>query len=159
MSFNMRLIFDTEGDGLREECTQLWCIVTKDIDTNEVRQFYGDTLEDGIHYLATADYLSGHNCIGYDIPVLKRLYNFEYSGELFDTLVVSRLLNPDRPLPRGWKGKKRPHSVEAWGMRFGRAKPEHEDWSKFSMDMLHRCTEDVEIQFLIYQELLKEMQK
>jgi len=53
-------------------------------------------------------------------------------------------------------GKAGPHSVEAWGYRFGRAKPEHEDWSQFSDEMLHRCTEDVEIQHLIYTTLLEE---
>jgi hypothetical protein len=74
-----------------------------------------------------------------------------------DTLILSRLLSPDRKSPPGWKGKPAPHSVEAWGMRFGRPKPGHEDWSKFSPEMLHRCTEDTLITEMILYELLKEM--
>ena len=61
--------------------------------------------------------------------------------------------NPQRPAPKGVKG---PHSVEAWGVRFGVPKPAHEDWSQFSPEMLHRCTQDVEIQHRILQALMTE---
>ncbi|MGJ8839522.1 hypothetical protein AB9H28_24425, partial [Salmonella enterica subsp. enterica serovar Kentucky] len=54
------------------------------------------------------------------------------------------------------EGKAGPHSIEAWGYRLGRGKPEHEDWSQFSPEMLHRCSEDVEIQYLTMLELHKE---
>lgn len=113
-----RLLFDMECDGLYHQATQIWCIVTRDLDTGEVKKYYEQTLGDGINNLSMADTLIGHNIIGYDIPVLHKLTDFRTTGELFDTLVVSRLLNPDRPLPRGMT-KKAPHSVEAWGRRFG----------------------------------------
>src|SRR5690606_31604826 len=58
--------------------------------------------------------------------------------------------------PYNCPNKKAPHSVEAWGYRVGRGKPEHNEWGKFSEEMLHRCSEDVEIQELIYKALLKE---
>jgi len=48
------------------------------------------------------------------------------------------------------------HSVEAWGKKLGKEKVEHHEWDQFSDAMLTRCTEDTEIQFLIYQELLRE---
>lgn len=155
----MRLIFDMEGDGLREECKNVWCIVTKDIDTGEIRQFRPNEIQSALEYLRSASLLIGHNIIGYDIPVFNKLYAWCTHSELFDTLVVSRLLNPDRKVPRGWEGIPKPHSVEAWGMRFGRAKPVNEDWSAFTEHMLHRCTEDVEITHLIYNELQEEMKK
>jgi hypothetical protein len=70
---------------------------------------------------------------------------------------MSRLLNPKRLVPFNCPNKKAgPHSIEAWGWRVGRGKPEYNDWENFSEDMLHRCTEDVEILHLVYESLLKE---
>jgi DNA polymerase-1 len=69
---------------------------------------------------------------------------------------MSRLLNPKRLSPFHCPNKKAPHSIEAWGYRVGRGKPEHSDWEVFSEAMLHRCAEDVEILELVYYELLKE---
>lgn len=47
------------------------------------------------------------------------------------------------------------HSVEAWGVRLGIKKPEHEDWSQYSEEMLHRCKEDVKIQTQLYLKCIK----
>ncbi|MNU99608.1 DNA polymerase I, thermostable [compost metagenome] len=70
---------------------------------------------------------------------------------------MSRLLNPKRLVPHNCPNKAiGPHSIEAWGWRVGRGKPEHNDWEHFSEDMLHRCSEDVEIQDMVYNELMKE---
>lgn len=155
----MRLVFDLESDGLYQEATQVWCICGKDIDTNE--HYSVDVLQHDIHdylhssecFLSMANVIIGHNIINYDLPVLKKLYGFVPGGELIDTLIVSRLLNPDRLPVKGVKGA---HGLEAWGVRFGRQKPEHEDWSQYSPEMLHRCQEDVEINVLTYHELMKE---
>lgn len=86
---------------------------------------------------------------------------------IIDTLVWSQTLNPDRKLPKGcptirpnpFTGKNDkvgPHSVDAWGYRVSRAKPSHHDWTKFSPEMLHRCSEDVVIQEKIFYALLEE---
>ena len=108
-------------------------------------------------YLDTVDVLIMHNGIGYDWPLLKKLYNYEYKGKRVDTLIISRLLNPKRLVPFNCPNKKcGPHSIEAWGYRVGRGKPEHNDWEVFSEAMLHRCSEDVEILELVYDELMKE---
>lgn len=144
----MKLVFDIEADGLYREATRMWCIVTKDIDTKEVCQYYNNKIVDGITALSSADLLIGHNIINFDIPLIKKLTGEIIEVELFDTLVVSRLLNPDR------KGG---HSLDAWGQRVGRKKPEHEDWSQFSEAMLHRCEQDVLINESVYYELLKEI--
>jgi hypothetical protein len=110
-----------------------------------------------LQYMDTVDVLIMHNGIGYDWPLLKKLHNYEYKGKKVDTLLMSRLLNPKRILhPLCENRKAGPHSIEAWGWRVGRGKPEHNDWEEFSEDMLHRCTEDVEILDLVYDELLLE---
>jgi hypothetical protein len=67
---------------------------------------------------------------------------------------MSRLQRPNRTSPS--KCNKGPHSVEAWGYRFGSYKLEHEDWSQYSEKMLARCIQDVEIQYKIYNSLREE---
>jgi len=87
---------------------------------------------------------SCHNGIGFDLKVLKKLYNYEYKGLYRDTLLMSRILWPD--IEGG-------NSVDAWGKRFGIEKPRHEDWTQFSEEMLHRCVEDTKIQARLYEHI------
>src|SRR5574341_1154804 len=150
-------IFDLEANGLLDTVTKLHCGVVKDINSGEVRKFRPNDVKALLEHLDSFDVLIAHNGIGYDWPLLKKLYKYEYKGKKVDTLIMSRLLNPKRLVPFNCPNKKAgPHSVEAWGWRVGRGKPEHNDWENFSEEMLHRCSEDVEIQHLIYNELLKE---
>ncbi len=159
----MKRIFvgDIEADGLLNEATKIHCAVFKNITTGEIVKFWpwegADYIKQLLVFLDTVDVLIMHNGIGYDWPLLEKLYGYKFKGQKVDTLIMSRLLNPKRLIPFNCPNKKiGPHSVEAWGYRVGRGKPEHEDWSKYSAEMLHRCTEDVEIQHLIFKELEKE---
>lgn len=149
-------VFDLEANGFLEEATKVHCAVFKKLGTKSIYKFTPENIDELIPFMEKADVLIGHNVIGYDFPLLKKLYGFEYKGKKVDTLIMSRLLNPKRQSPPHCPNKKAPHSVEAWGYRVGRGKPEHNDWEEFSPEMLHRCTEDTEIQELIYKELLKE---
>lgn len=150
-------VFDLEANGLLTEATHVWCGVFKNISTNQVRKFTPNQVPQMLSFMDTCSTLIGHNVIGYDFPLLKKLYGYDYKGEKIDTVLMSRLQDPKRRLPFNCPNKKaKPHSVEAWGYRVGRGKPEHNDWGVFSEAMLHRCTEDVHIQHLIYEELLKE---
>ena len=133
------VVFDIEADGLFDEATTVWCIVTKDLETKEVRKFGPDNLPGAIAYLETATSLIGHNIVEYDLPMLRKFCSFRPTPEtaIIDTLVMSRVLWPDRPLPQNaidgekYTGVFAPHSLEAWGWRFNRKKPKHEDWSRF----------------------------
>ena len=160
----MRLVFDLEANGLYEQADKIWCIVAKDIDTGEIVEWSvtnEETVDSAIHeLLGEATELIGHNILNYDLPLLKKLLNWEPSDAttITDTLVLSRLLNPDRGRPYGYTGKSGPHSLDAWGYRCGRGKPTHDEWDKFSPEMLHRCKEDVEINVLTYHMLSGEMQ-
>jgi len=143
------LVFDIEADNLLDYATRIWCIVTKDIETQEVKQYHGSSIQAGVESLLGAGLIIGHNIIGYDIPLLEKLGHAGYfflHQKAYDTFVMSCLLNPDRG----------GHGLDAWGKRLRRYKPAHEDWSVFSEEMLHRCTEDVEINYLVYLELMKE---
>lgn len=149
-------VFDLEANGFLEEATKIHCAVFKELGTNSIYKFTPKTIKDLPAFMDKADVLIGHNSIGYDFPLIKKLLGYEYPGKKVDTLVMSRLLNPKRQSPTLCPNKKAPHSVEAWGYRVGRGKPEHNDWEVYTEAMLHRCTEDTEIQELIYKELLKE---
>lgn len=153
--------FDLEANGLLDTATRLHCCVVKDKETGEVRKFWpwpgADYVKQLLEHLESFDVLISHNGIGYDFPLLKKLFKWEYSGKKVDTLVMSRLLNPKRIVPFQCPDKGiGPHSIQAWGYRVGRGKPEHNDWEVFSEAMLHRCTEDVEILHLVYNSLLEE---
>lgn len=154
----MKIVFgDLEANGLLSEASVMHCAVFKDSVTKQVVKFRPHQAKESLAYLDTVDVLIMHNGIGYDLPLLKKLYGYEFKGKVVDTLLMSRLLNPGRLTPPNCLDKSvSPHSLAAWGYRVGRGKPEHNDWSTFSEDMLHRCTEDVEILALVYEALLKE---
>lgn len=154
-----KCIVDLEANGLLPDATNIWCAVFKDINTQEVFKFHHGQPRwerECQAFMDECETLIAHNGIGFDFPLLSKLWKYNYKGKRVDTLLISRLHNPDRPRPKGMTGKAGPHSVEAWGYRLGRGKPEHEDWSQFSPEMLHRCTEDVEIQYQIMHALHKE---
>ena len=155
------VVGDLEADGLLNSATQVWCGVFKDLSTGEKHKFSplsgGDYLKKMLEYLDTVDVLIFHNGIGYDWPLLEKLHNYTFKGKRVDTLIMSRTQSPNRRIPfNGPHIKGGPHSIEAWGYRVGRGKPEHNDWSQFTPEMLHRCDEDVEILELVYKELLAE---
>jgi DNA polymerase I len=154
----MKIAFgDLEANGLLDKADTVWCGVFKIKDTGEIVKFRPHEIYKMLRFLDTIDVLIMHNGIGYDFPLLKKLYGWEFKGKKVDTLLMSRLLNPKRILPPNCPNKAiGPHSIEAWGWRVGRGKPEHNDWEQFSEEMLHRCSEDVEILALVYSKLMEE---
>ena len=83
--------------------------VTKDVDTGETRVWKAP---EGLQaYLKDATLIIAHNGIFFDFPVLNRLWKTKIGRKKgYDTLVVSRLLEPTRE-----KG----HSLDAWGEELG----------------------------------------
>ncbi len=145
----MELVFDIETNGFLFEADTVWCIVAID-ENDKVYSFRPNEIKEGIKLLQSADKLIGHNIIGYDIPIIKKLYDIDLydTSKVIDTLVLSRLANPVR------EGG---HSIEKWSYRLGGIKKqEHDDWSQFSEDMLTRCTKDVQINKTLFNYLKKE---
>ena len=146
----MKLVYDTEGNGLLPVIDRFWCLCTKDVDTLEERQFRPDEFEEGIDFLFSSDEIICHNQIGFDLPAMEKVYGRTYKGIVTDSLVLSRLLNPDR----SWG-----HSLAGWAKHLGNEqKVENEDWSKYTEHMLHRCVVDVRINYDAYMEMLQEME-
>lgn len=150
-------VFDAEANGLLDSVSTIWTICIKPLG-GEMMKFRPEEIEEGLAELNTADIIVCHNLINYDLQLFEKIAGWVIRDgvTIVDTYIMSRTLQPDRPRPRGMKGKAGPHSLEAWGYRFGRPKPVHEDWTQFSKDMLHRCSEDVEINVLTYEALCKE---
>ena len=89
------LVFDIEADGL--DPTKIHCIVAQDVDTLDVFTFDNTQLQEGYDMLSAATKLIGHNVIGYDIPVIKKLGGVDlFNKKIVDTLVLSRLFKPTR---------------------------------------------------------------
>ena len=94
------LVFDLESDGLLDDVTKIHCLVVYDSETDQTiiynDQGNQEPLTRGIQRLEDADVLIGHNIIGYDIPVIKKLYPwFDPQSLVFDTLLLSRLYHTD----------------------------------------------------------------
>ena len=157
-------ILDIETDGLNPSV--IFCAVLKDADSGHIQRFTGIKCKDStirhtfLAELATFDRLVIHNGIDFDLPVINNLLGYSYQGEVIDTLVQSRMQNPNRELPEEYKNQGvKPHSLQAWGIRLGHPKVEHDDWTEFSPEMLHRCTEDVELLHKVYAYLEEERQQ
>ena len=145
----MELVFDIEANGLFFDADKIWCIVAID-EHDTIYSFEPDKIKEGIELLQKADKIIGHNIIGYDIPLIKKLYNVDLDKdkEIIDTLVLSRLSNPVR------EGG---HSLEKWGYRLGGIqKQQHEDWTMFTPEMLVRCKKDTKINKTLFNYLKKE---
>ena len=148
----MKLVFDIEANGI-ENVTKVWCYCSQDVETGETYKadITSSNFSQNVYTdFLGADVLIGHNIVRYDLPVLEEVLGVKYEGEVFDTLLMSQLLNRDRAGG---------HSLAAWAKRLGREKQEHEEWDKYSPEMLERCRTDVEINVLIYEALLKEVEE
>lgn len=165
-----RLVFDIETDGLYFDVSQVHCVVTKDIDTGEIKKFEPCKVEQALQVLTSADLLIGHNVIAYDLAVLSKLYPaFTVKREqVTDTLTLSRLLYSDlgdrdrEAVAKGVLGEEFPskltgsHSLKAWGLRLGELKAEYEGgWEAYSDEMLEYCVQDVEVACKLYAKLSK----
>jgi len=145
----MELVFDIETDDLN--ATEIHCIVA--IDENDKQYTFDiidNNIDEGISFLSKATKLIGHNIIGFDIPVIKRLHEVDLwnKDKVIDTLVLSRLLNPVRE-----KG----HSLEVWGNKLGVLKSQPpEDFTVYTKDTLKYCIQDVVLNKLLFEALKEE---
>lgn len=152
-------VFDLEADGLLPEVTRIWCGVFKEVSTGMVVKLYGEDLDARlVEMVRTASTFIGHNIVDYDVPLLEQIMGIS-SGhiQLYDTFLMSMMSNPDRKRHPNCPGKKQAHGLANFGAIFGQPKPGHEDWSVWSPEMLHRCSEDVEINYKTWFYLVNEM--
>ena len=143
----MNLVFcDIETDGLNPSV--IWCAVCRHNGESEVICNEQD-FKDYVQRKAEATFVF-HNGIGFDVPVVERIWNFTFDRTLVtDTLVLSRLAEPSR------SGG---HSLRNWGNILGYAKGDHSDWSQLTPEMIDYCIRDTEVTEVVYKRLQVELQ-
>jgi DNA polymerase-1 len=152
-----RILFDLEGNGLLPDISKIHCIATCDVDTEERRVFGPAQIHDALDYLG-GHTLIAHNGLGYDFPVLEKLYGFKVPHERqLDTLVLARLMHPNvkerdsnynktrlkKGLPTMGEnfGK---HTLKAWGVRLNVEKGSYEGpWDGWTQEMQDYCVQDI----------------
>lgn len=153
-------VFDIEANGLLDTITKVHCMVFSSIDGKEVDKFTPLELKAACKFMDGCDVLIGHNVIPYDFPAIEKILGYKYKGRMVDTLIMSRLQQPNRPAPPHAKDRKAafraPHGLYSWGVRVGIDKPEIDEWEEYTPDILHRCEEDVKINVAVYHALQEE---
>ena len=163
------IVFDLETNGLLNDATRIHCIALHWCENNITEAFNdepyaknpkelpmasGHSITTGLSWLQTADILIGHNIIGFDIPVIKRLYPwFNPPRTIIDTLLLSHLYHPNlldidkkrnvKNMPLQLYGR---HSLESYGYRLGVLKGDYgktTDWKEWSPEMQEYCIQDV----------------
>jgi DNA polymerase I-like protein with 3'-5' exonuclease and polymerase domains len=150
----LRLAFDIEANGFLDTVSKILCIEAYNVDTDETYSF-GPSISDqnkAIDLLKQATVLIGHNIIGYDLPVLKKVWGLEFDATPVDTLVVARLIHSnlketDSTLVQTGRLAKElygSNSLKAWGQRIGESKQEYEGgFEEWNQEMQDYCAQDV----------------
>jgi DNA polymerase I len=151
---NKTYICDIEADSLSP--TLVWCMCweflgdgsTGDcIGHDQIKEFF-DERHDCVFVF--------HNGIGYDAYHLSRLLGIRLSPKnVIDTYILSVLYSPSLAKPEDYDGDKGAHSLDCWGHVLGFPKGSHDDFSRFSPEMLHYCRQDVKITGILFRRLIK----
>tara|TARA_Y100000768_G_scaffold250610_1_gene190380 strand:+ start:413 stop:928 length:516 start_codon:yes stop_codon:yes gene_type:complete len=154
------LVFDLETDGLLDDVTQVHCLVIYDSEADQTVHYNDQGNEEpivrGVQRLEDADIIVGHNVLGYDLPVLHKIYPwFDPKALVIDTLLLSRLYHTDmldvdkqRAVPNMPLQLYGRHSLESYGHRLREYKGEFgktTDWQQWSPEMETYCAQDVKV--------------
>lgn len=108
------VITDIEGNGLYHDVDTIWCSTVICVSTGEEREFGPGQLEEYLEFLRGCRLKCGHNVLDYDFPTLEKLCGLVTPvEEVCDTLVLSRMIFPERPGG---------HSLDSWGKALGEQK-------------------------------------
>ena len=151
-----KYVFDIETNGLYP--TEIWMLVLQDVATKEIFSYSDHTdkvpsMDEGLNRLSNAKVIAGHNIIGFDLPIMKRLLGWEptEATRVWDTLLMSQLCKYQRP---------HMHGLAGWGKFFDFAKGEFgkqdDAWDSYNDEMLAYCIRDVELNTMVYERVSKE---
>ena len=98
--------------------------------------------------LAGIDVIVGHNLINFDLPVLSNVWGFDWTGDVVDTLVLSRLLNPS--IDGG-------HSLKQCALRAGKELKDEFNAADFDLGltdaMIDYCLQDCRANWDVYEHI------
>lgn len=162
------IIFDTECNNFFPQLDKMWVIILKSVCGTVNTKLYPHSDPDAANKLMAlivdGDTLVGHNIVGYDFfAIMKTMgiyfhmgsQTLELDGKLkairvVDTLCLSRFLNPDQ----------RAHSLEWYGKnKFNFPKIDFHEFDKFSDEMVVYCERDVDLNILVYLNLIAQFEK
>lgn len=137
------IVFDCETDGLLDQATKVHVLSwTRDGKAFNSTNSYREMRD----LLQSEKVLVGHNICRFDIPVLEKLLGIKITAKLYDTLPMSWVINTER----------QSHGLESFGVDFKVPKPVVTDWEGLTYEEYrHRCEEDVKINWLLWQDLIK----
>lgn len=147
----MRLaVFDCEANGFLDSVTDIWCIWIQDPISRKSVGYRLNEIDKAVRFLETFDVLIGHNVIEYDIQLIKKFYpNFKCPA-LFDTLILSRMVDPDRFN----------HGLKSYGKQLDNEKGDYgeqkEAWDAFTEEMFSYCENDVLLNVDVYHRLCEQ---
>lgn len=173
------LVFDLETNGFLNVVHTIHCLHIYDYATDKYERYDKEDVPKGVERLAKADTIIGHNIIGYDLPVIRKLYPaFSTSATIVDTLVLARMVYSNikatdfgrfsrGELPGKLIGT---HKLEAYGYRLGLQKGEYGKegseayermkdlpfgiWTHWSIEMSDYCELDVRVTKALYDKIL-----
>ena len=151
-----KYVFDIETNGLYP--TEIWMLVLQDVATKEIFSYSDHTdkvpsMDEGLNRLSNAKVIAGHNILGFDLPIMKRLLGWEptETTRVWDTFIMSQLCKYQRP---------HMHGLAGWGKFFDFAKGDYGEgddaWNSYNDQMLAYCIRDVELNTMVYERVSKE---
>lgn len=153
----MRIVLDIETNLSHNK---IWLAVTKNIDNGEIKVW--KEASNLLEYLKDATLIIGQNIIQFDARILNSIWKTKVAlNQCYDTLLVSRLLEPSR---------ENGHSLAAWGTILGLEKIDYpatwrwmfdrrETYEGECYDVVHMglletyCIRDVEVTEKLFHEL------
>ena len=162
---NVTLYFDIETNGIEDFTTlsdlkQVHCLSVYNPQQKRMVTFDGKGIPEGLRCMDQAGYICGHNVVGFDLPALKKLYNYSPKPRILDTAITSRVMHSDlrgldmqrKDFPKELWGS---HSLNAWGHRLGGInKIAYEgNFERYDEDMKKYCERDVLVTYALAQYL------
>ncbi len=155
------VVLDIETNGLLDTVTKVHLLVYRNLTTGDL------TVADSHETILMAledlkdKKIIGHNILGFDLIVLRDLYQFSVPiDQVVDTLILSRLLYPsireeDSVIKKMEVKLWGSHSLKAWGERLGSFKGTYNQqenaFDKLTPEMRDYCINDVHLTESLYE--------
>lgn len=138
-------VVDLEADDLLDDVTKIHVVSYSPLHTLDVKSItnYDEMRE----FFSQEDLVViGHNFVGYDAEVVKKILGVEPTYKIVDTLFASWYLESSSSVIK--------HGLAEWGEKLGVAKPEISSWTDLSLEeYVHRCEQDVTINWKLWKEV------
>ncbi|SPA50594.1 DNA polymerase [Cupriavidus taiwanensis] len=140
------LSFDLETDGFLKELTRIWVMAIGVVGSDDILTYTDHdpaypSVAEGIERLRKHRDRGGrfvaHNGIGFDLKAIRKVSGLDIPWtQLWDTMVLGRLRNPERPGG---------HSLESYGVELGILKGSHNEWDRYSEAMRSYNAQDIAV--------------